>query len=90
MPSSDTDMETKILQPSEKYRLRLLKGLPNMERKALITQVSQFCVAGAGFLKYARLVQSQEPRVSPGWDYIRKNEHPDDDDEKEDSDSAEG
>ena len=90
MPGPDTDMETKILQPSERYRLRLLKGLPGMERKALTTQISQFCIAGVGFLKYASMVQSQEPRVSPGWDYIRKNEHPDDDDKGEDSDSAEG
>ena len=63
MPSSDTDMETAILQPSEKYRLRLLKGLPNMERKAMLTQISQFCFAGVGFLKYARVVQSQEAKV---------------------------
>lgn len=63
MPGPDLDMETKILQPSEKYRLRLLKGLPDLERKVLLSQISQFCFAGVGFLKYAKLVQSQEAKV---------------------------
>lgn len=62
-PGPDVDIDSTVVAPSDKYRLRLLKGLGPAERKALINQIEHMNVACIGFLKHARDVLAQEARV---------------------------
>ena len=47
-------VDSRVIDASEKYRLRLLKGLGPMERKALIIQMECINMAAIGFLKHVR------------------------------------
>jgi hypothetical protein len=62
-PGPKTNIETAILAPSEKYRLRLLKGLEQGDRAALVHQISHLNTFCVGFLKHVRTVLSEEKGI---------------------------
>lgn len=63
VPGPKTDIEYVVVAPSEKHRLRLLKGLEPGERNLLINQVQQLHMAFVGFLRHAQRVLDEERRL---------------------------
>jgi hypothetical protein len=60
IPGPNVDIESEVLVPSDKIRLRLLKGLGNEERENLIKQIGYVHLLGVNLLKTAIDIHRQE------------------------------